>query len=317
MTGPPLRILLVGDYTDDPRLGSAKVTHKLREELRAAGHHCDALFAGDIAARPAGRQARQLVVPVLAARAIGRALSRQPYDVVDVASAEGLWFGVRKRLGSWRSTAFVCRSNGLEHLNYRRMIDDSTAGLAPKPWSRRIWYPVSRLSQVAGAARLADRLIVLNETDRQFAIASRWLPADRIDVVPHGVSDRFLGGYVRGGPARRRRAVLRRLGSRQRHAVPGGRVSAARRAGPAGAVDDSRLRHSAGGRARLSSRGPAAARHHRRSGVRGGSGRAVPPARPARVSVDLRGLRARRPRSDEPGASGDRDAGRLRARPGA
>ncbi len=104
MTGPPLRILLVGDYTDDPRLGSAKVTHKLREELRSAGHHCDALFAGDIAARPAGRQARQLVVPLLAAQAIGRALSRQPYDVVDIASAEGLWFGVRKRLGSWRST---------------------------------------------------------------------------------------------------------------------------------------------------------------------------------------------------------------------
>jgi len=200
MTGQPLRILLVGDYTDDPRLGSAKVTHKLREELRAAGHHCDALFAGDIAARPAGRQARQLVVPLLAGQAIGRALSRQPYDVVDVASAEGLWFGLRKRLGSWPSTAFICRSNGLEHLNYQRMIDDSAAGLAPKPWSRRIWYPVSRLSQVAGAARLADRLIVLNETDRRFAIENRWLPADRIDVVPHGVSDRFLGGYCATAP---------------------------------------------------------------------------------------------------------------------
>lgn len=200
MTGQPLRILLVGDYTDDPRLGSAKVTHKLREELRAAGHHCDALFAGDIAARPAGRQARQLVVPLLAGQAIGRALSRQPYDVVDVASAEGLWFGLRKRLGSWPSTAFVCRSNGLEHLNYQRMIDDSAAGLASKPWSRRIWYPVSRLSQVAGAARLADRLIVLNETDRRFAIENRWLPADRIDVVPHGVSDRFLGGYCAAAP---------------------------------------------------------------------------------------------------------------------
>ena len=41
---------------------------------------------------------------------------------------------------------------------------------------------------------------MLNETDRQFAIASRWLPADRIDVVPHGVSDRFLGGYRAAAP---------------------------------------------------------------------------------------------------------------------
>jgi glycosyltransferase involved in cell wall biosynthesis len=200
MTGPPLRILLVGDYTDDPRLGSAKVTHKLREELRAAGHDCDALFAGDIAARPANRHIRQLVAPMFAVQAIQRALALKPYDIVDAASAEGLWFGARKRLGAWQSTAFVCRSNGIEHLNYRRMIDDSTAGLAPKPWTRRVWFPVSRLSQVAGAARLADRLLVLNETDRQFAVARRWLPADRIDVVPHGVSDRFLGGNRPAGP---------------------------------------------------------------------------------------------------------------------
>ena len=43
MTSRPLRILLVGDYANDPRLGSAKVAHKLREEFRAAGHECDAL----------------------------------------------------------------------------------------------------------------------------------------------------------------------------------------------------------------------------------------------------------------------------------
>jgi glycosyltransferase involved in cell wall biosynthesis len=200
MSERPLRILLVGDYTDDPRLGSAKVTHKLREELRAAGHECDALFGGDIGLRPSGRQVRQLVAPALAARAIRRRLSARPYDVVDAASAEGLWFGAQKRLGAWPATAFVCRSNGIEHLNYRRMIDDSAAGLASKPWMRRLWYPVSRLSQVAGAARLADRVIVLNDTDRGFAIARGWQPADRIDVVTHGVSDRFLAAGAAAGP---------------------------------------------------------------------------------------------------------------------
>jgi glycosyltransferase involved in cell wall biosynthesis len=81
------------------------------------------------------------------------------------------------------------------------MIDDSTAGLMPKPWTRRIWYPMSRLSQVAAAARMADRLLVLNDGDRQFAVDHRWQPADRIDVVAHGVSDRFLEG-VPVAPAR-------------------------------------------------------------------------------------------------------------------
>lgn len=205
MTSRPLSILLVGDYANDPRLGSAKVVHKLREEFRAAGHECDALFAEDLGIRPAGRQVRQLVAPVLGHSAISRAIARRPYDVVDAASAEGLWFGAGKRLGRRRTTAFICRLNGLEHRNYNRMLDDSRAGLTSKPWTRRIWYPVSRLSQVAAAARMADRLLVLTEGDRQFALDRGWQSNDRIDVVAHGVSGRFLAhspqGATRGSGA--------------------------------------------------------------------------------------------------------------------
>jgi glycosyltransferase involved in cell wall biosynthesis len=199
MIARPLRILLVGDYADDPRLGSGKVAHKLREEFIAAGHECSALFASDIGKTPSGRQIRQLVSPLLAARAIRAALARVPYDVIDASSAEGLWFGLEKRLGGWHAIAYICRSNGIEHLNYRRMLDDSAAGLADKPWSRRLWYPASRLTQVALAARLADRLIVLNEMDRRFALERGWQPAARVDVVPHGVSERFLQGPSSNG----------------------------------------------------------------------------------------------------------------------
>lgn len=202
MTASTLRVLLVADYPDDPKLGSTKVAHKLRDELRAAGHQCDALFAGAIGAAPAGRQVRQLVAPWMASRAVRRAFESVTYDVVDAASAEGLWVAAAKKAGRYARTAVICRSNGLEHLNYRRMLDDSGARLAPKPWTRRIWYPASRLSQVAAAARLADRMLVLNETDRRFAVSSGWQPETRVDVVPHGVSERFLeaaDGPSRGG----------------------------------------------------------------------------------------------------------------------
>jgi glycosyltransferase involved in cell wall biosynthesis len=191
-SGHSLRILLVGDYQDDPRFGSAKVSHKLREEFVALGHHCDLLFGDAIGIRPRERQLRQLISPWLAARAIHRARTKTPYDVVDVSSAEGLWFGIQKRAGRFPRTAYICRSHGLEHLNYRRMLEDARAGLTQKPWTRRLWYPASRLSQVKAAAKLSDRLVVLNRVDRDFASENRWLPADRIDVVPHGVSERFL-----------------------------------------------------------------------------------------------------------------------------
>ena len=202
-----MRILLVGDYPNDPRLGSTKVFVKLQEEFRALGHTCDMLLADDLGVRPRNRFARWLVEPVAALAAVRQAVRKSgPYDIVDVASAEGLWLAVlrRARLTSGKPTPIIARSNGLEHLNYQRMLDDDAAGLWKKPWTRRWWYPAVRLSQVALAARLADRLIVLNGVDREFAVSEGWKPSAAIDLVGHGVSTRFLADappadHPRGG----------------------------------------------------------------------------------------------------------------------
>jgi glycosyltransferase involved in cell wall biosynthesis len=168
---------------------------KLQEELRGLGHTCDALFADDLGATPRNPYLRQAFAPVVALLAVRRAFrERGPYDIIDVASAEGLWLGVLRRLGGFRGTAVIARSNGLEHLNYRRMLDDHEEGLLHKPWTRRWFHPLVRLTQVAAAARAADRLILLNEADRDFVLSRGWKTAADIDVVPHGVSTVFLAG---------------------------------------------------------------------------------------------------------------------------
>jgi glycosyltransferase involved in cell wall biosynthesis len=187
-----LRILIVGDYPDDPSLGSAKVAHKLRAEFRSLGHECDALFGPDLGVRPRGRQLRQVVSPVLAFRACARAIEARDYDVVDVASAEGLWLRRFRWIEGFEHVAVVSRSHGLEHLNYQRMLADARAGLTRKPWSRRLWYPAVRLSQVSAAARAADRMIVLTTADRDHVVQERWKTAGEVDVIPHGVSGQFL-----------------------------------------------------------------------------------------------------------------------------
>jgi glycosyltransferase involved in cell wall biosynthesis len=196
-----LSILLVGDYPADPTLGSSKVFYKLQEEFRALGHRCDAVFADEIAA-PRPRQIGQVVAPWRAADAIVRRMERTPYDVIDVASAEGLWIGVGRKFGVYKNAALISRSNGLEHLNYRRMVDDHHAGLTRKGWTRRIWYPLTRLSQVQVAARLADKLLLLNEVDRRYAVEHGWKDASDIDVVPHGVSARYLVDDAAAVPTR-------------------------------------------------------------------------------------------------------------------
>lgn len=200
----PLSILLVGDYAPDPTLGSSKVFYKLREEFAAMGHACDVLFA-DAIGGPRARQIRQAVSPWFAGAAILRRMKTRRYHVVDAASAEGLGLAVMNAAAR-RRAAVVCRSNGLEHLDYERMIGDHEAGLIHKPGLKRLWYPLSRLSQVAAAARLADRLLLLNEVDRRFVLARGWQPAERIDVVPHGVSAAFL--EKPGAPSQRGRGLL-------------------------------------------------------------------------------------------------------------
>ena len=188
-----MRILLVGDYPRDPRLGSTKVFLKLQEEFRALGHECDVLLADDLGLHPQHRLLRWAVEPVAALAAVRRAFrDRGAYDIVDVASAEGLWIGALRRAGSFNGAAVISRSNGIEHLNYQRMLDDHDDGLSRKRWTRRWFYPAVRLSQVAGAARVADRLILLNDADRAFVRSKRWKRDEQIDLVAHGVSSRFL-----------------------------------------------------------------------------------------------------------------------------
>jgi glycosyltransferase involved in cell wall biosynthesis len=200
-----MRILLVGDYARDARLGSAKVFFKLQEEFRALGHECDLVLQDDIGDRPRNPHLRRAWSPASAFAAVRRAIRmRGPYDVVDAASAEALWIAAARRVGGWNGTAVVARSNGLEHLDYQRMLDDAGEGLLHKPWTRRLLYPAVRLSQVAAAARAADRLLLLNEADRSFALDRGWKRADLIDLVPHGISSTFIDnapapGAPRGG----------------------------------------------------------------------------------------------------------------------
>lgn len=198
----PLRVLLVGDYAADPRLGSSKVYYKLREELVQLGHQCDVLLAPQLGTRPRQSKIRWAVAPALAARAVARAPGA--YDVIDVASAEGSLLGLRRALTPSSPVAVVSRSHGLEHRNYQRLLDDHAAGLSHKPWYRRWWYPAARLSQVALAARLADRMIVPNAGDAEFVAARGWKARDAVDVVPHGVSARFLDDAPAPGAPRGR-----------------------------------------------------------------------------------------------------------------
>lgn len=183
-----MRILLVSDDPADGKAGAVKVPHKLATALRAAGHHCDLLFSDELGTWPQNRRWRETVGPWLAWRAALRQWRTQgPYDVIDAASAEGWLIAWARRWGQFPGAAVVARSHGLEHIFYRELLHDHDAGHLRKPWWRRCWYPLIRLSQVAMNIRLADRTILLNRRARAVVVRHRWTPSQSIAIVPHGV----------------------------------------------------------------------------------------------------------------------------------
>src|SRR5258706_14479726 len=119
-----MRILLVGDYARDARLGSTKVLAKLEEEFRALGHVCDLVLADDLGVHPRNAHLRRAFAPISALAAIRRAFQANgAYDVIDVSSAEALCVAAARRAGGFRHTAVLARSNGLQHLDYQPMLD--------------------------------------------------------------------------------------------------------------------------------------------------------------------------------------------------
>lgn len=211
MNDRSLRILLVGDYPPDLRLGSPKVLYKLRDEFIRAGHDADVLLRDDLGAAPRSRHLRDIGAPWLAWKALRRRLDvGHRYDVIDASGAEALVVAARRdRIEALRHTAVIARSHGLEHLNYARMLLDARERFAARPWYRRVWYPATRMRLVERAARRADRLIVLNEIDRAFAIERRWKNPEHVVIVAHGVSDAFFAPQ----PAASTRAGLLFCGS--------------------------------------------------------------------------------------------------------
>lgn len=175
---------MLSDDPSDPTVGASKVPLKLQPEFRALGHECDLLFCEGLGRYPVNERLRFAVSPLLAARAAARMWrAHGPYDVLDAVGAEGRWLTRRRFPGAVR----IARSHGLDHLFFRELIADHEAGLLRKPWWRRLWYPAARLAPTAAAIRRADRVILLSRREREFVLERGWQPAERIEVVTHGV----------------------------------------------------------------------------------------------------------------------------------
>jgi len=118
-----LRVLLAGPYARDPTQGSPRVLICLAEELERLGCRVELLLEDALPAWARRRRLAWATFPIAVLAHARRAARRgTPFDVIDVSSGDGFLVGLLRRGLGLRDSAYICRTMGWEHEDYRVRI---------------------------------------------------------------------------------------------------------------------------------------------------------------------------------------------------
>jgi glycosyltransferase involved in cell wall biosynthesis len=200
-----LRVLLVLHHLLNAHAGAAGNIRGLGSSLEQAG--CEVEYLGFERAFPCWAQSsppregvvRQIAFPWAVVRFLLEHARR--FDVIDCSTGDAWLWASAGRPRARPAQALITRSVGLEH------VVDEAARRAARSGGPRLSrrYPLYhggfRLWEVARSLRLADRCILLNQIDRDYAASRLGIPEERLVVIPAAVDDRFHQvPAVRDGP---------------------------------------------------------------------------------------------------------------------
>jgi glycosyltransferase involved in cell wall biosynthesis len=191
-----IRVLLAGPFARDLTQGSPRVLMSLAGELARLGCQVDLLMEDAIPTWARRRRAAWLTFPIAVLRRVHKAARiGAPYDVVDVSGGDGFLLGLLRRFAGVGAAAYVCRTMGWEHEDYRVRVASVPASTL-KVASRGFLTRVIRHPQVELSVKTADALITLCSTDTEFAVDHGWQPEERVYSVPGGVTKDYLNGSM-------------------------------------------------------------------------------------------------------------------------
>ena len=125
--------------------------------------------------------------------ALSRWLARNAgrFDVLDITTGDCWPWARLGRPGARRRHALVTRSHGLEQVVSEQLRVDARAGQARLSWKYPLYHGGFRLWEVRQSLLLADRTVLLNPVDRDYARDRLGIPASRLCLIPHGLPDAF------------------------------------------------------------------------------------------------------------------------------
>ena len=185
-----MRVLLAIHTQLDERLGGPGASLAVGAALTRLGHEVE--YHGYDRAYP-GRTAftprHQLGYPWKLASFLRKNADR--FDVLDVTTGDAhVWHSLGRPGGG--TPALVTRSNGLEQLARRAVVEEARAGHLTLSWKYPLYHGGFRLWEVRRSLRCADGVLLLTEDEREYATGALGVNPSRIMVVPHGLKDVFL-----------------------------------------------------------------------------------------------------------------------------
>jgi glycosyltransferase involved in cell wall biosynthesis len=187
-----LKILYVGNFPNDIRFGSSKIPLCIGEALIRRGHSVDFVFE-DPQSWPGNRGLRSYLFPFMATARILRLLQVHHYDVSELLDWDAYIFArINHLLPRERRPVVLMRSMGLSRRVWQNELENSRLGFEKVKLYSRILYPLIRLPTADLSARWVDHVIVMNTEDRDILVNRGVVTADKVSVIPCGVSEKFF-----------------------------------------------------------------------------------------------------------------------------
>lgn len=187
-----MKILMISNAVNSRTTGVARIMHYLREEAVRLGHQFDLVFRDDVFDPFGSIGLRSGTFPWSVLGTIRRLFrERGPYEVVNLHTLAAFGYvWLRQRRPSLPKC--VVMSYGSDELRWELEKGEARLSLRPIRWKARRFYFPTVVRPARYAIQHADHVIVGAQSEKEFYVSSRRMPADRISAIPNGVSEEFF-----------------------------------------------------------------------------------------------------------------------------
>ena len=183
-----LRVLLSIHHELDRNAGAPGTTLALGDTYTSLGHEVRFMSFGDLPGKLPYR-AKALAYPPFVATRLRRETHRG-LDVIDASTGDTwLWAALTR---SSHRPLLVARSHGLEHLFHERIVEHAKREGERLSWRYHVYWGGWHLKEVEWALRASDLVMVLNDTERDYATERLGVPPERVWLTANGLPEKLL-----------------------------------------------------------------------------------------------------------------------------